>query len=264
MFALLHTLLQITDCHLGNNTNDTLLGLNTDQSLNYVINELFPQFGTVSAMICSGDLSNDGNSLKPYQRLLELLPQHIDQLWLPGNHDDNQLMQQVIAGKQQFLGDYSLGSWHITLLDSSIPNKTPGYIQTSELQRAQQILRQYPDKHHLLVMHHHLQKVGSEWIDQQIIANFQQVLNELVEYPQLKIISSGHVHQDSYQRYQHIDLYTTPSTCVQFLPHSQQFALDDTMPGLRWFQLDDNGQYETAVKRITSRSLNINKAAGGY
>lgn len=262
--TLVHTLLQITDCHLGNKANETLLGLDTDKSLHYVVDELLPQFESVSALLCSGDLSNDGDSIAPYQRLMSVLPEHIPQLWLPGNHDDNSLMQQAIAGKQQFLGDYALGNWHITLLDSSIPNETPGYIADSELQRLEQVLSQNPDKHHMLVLHHHLLPVGSEWIDRQLVGNYQQVLQRLVQYPQLKIICSGHVHQESHQLHQHIHLYTTPSTCVQFMPNSQKFALDGTMPGLRWFKLADNGQFETGVERIVWRELTIDQSAGGY
>lgn len=261
---MVHTLVQITDCHLGNKEQETLLGLDTDLSLNYVLDELLPQFKAISALVCSGDISNDGNSLSPYYRLLNKLPVGIPQLWLPGNHDDNLLMQEAIAGSQQFLGDYALGNWHITLLDSSIPKKTPGYIQSSELERAMRVLQKYPDKYHMIVMHHHLQKVGSYWIDQQVVGNYQQVLDVLAQYPQLRIISSGHVHQDNYQRHQHLDLYTTPSTCVQFLPNSQEFALDEAMPGLRYFSLYDDGRYETGVKRIAQRELGIDKTAEGY
>lgn len=264
VLALVHTLVQITDCHLGNNEQEALLGLDTDLSLNYVLDELLPQFQEISALVCSGDISNDGNSLSPYQRLLNKLPTDIPQLWLPGNHDDNQLMQEAIADRQQVLGDYALGNWHITLLDSSIPRKTPGYIQLSELERALSVLQQYPDKYHMIVMHHHVQPVGSYWIDQQVVGNYQQVLEALAQYPQLKIISSGHVHQDSHQRYQHIDIFTSPSTCVQFLPNSTEFALDDAMPGLRYFVLHDDGYYETGVKRIAQRELNLDKVANGY
>lgn len=258
-------LLQISDCHLGDQPNDTLLGLDADLSLSYVVDELLPTFDAIAALVCSGDLSNEGMSVKPYQRLLQVLPGDIPQYWLPGNHDDNGLMQQALENVHVFLSDQSLSDkWHISLLDSSIPRKTPGYVDKDELNRIEQVLRSYPNKHHLLFVHHHVLPVGSEWIDQQIVANAQQVLQCLAKYPQLKVISSGHVHQENFQSFGHIDIYTSPSTCVQFLPNSKEFALDTVMPGLRWFVLHDDGRYETGVKRIAWRELNIDHSSSGY
>ena len=40
---------------------------------------------------------------------------------------------------------------------------------------------------------------------------------------------------------------STPSTCAQFLPGSEFFALDDRPPGMRWIELYDDGRIETEV-----------------
>ena len=40
---------------------------------------------------------------------------------------------------------------------------------------------------------------------------------------------------------------STPSTCAQFLPRSEFFALDDRPPGLRWLELHADGHIETEV-----------------
>lgn len=261
---MVQRLLQITDCHLGFAKGEKLLGLDADESLVFVLEQLRNDYPAADALVCSGDLSNDGNHMAPYHRLTSYLPNDMQQLWLPGNHDDNFLMQQALRPEQQYLGDYSLGAWHITLLDSSIPNEVPGLVRASELQRAVDVLEKHPDKHHIIFMHHHLKSVGSAWIDGQVVKNAQQVLECLAKYPQLTMIVSGHVHQDNHQQYAHIQLYTTPSTCVQFKPHSDAFAVDGTMPGYRWFHLHDNGQYETGVQRISERDLGIELHSGGY
>lgn len=259
-----HTLLQITDCHLGIKAGDTLLGLDADLSLQYVLDQMFADYPVADVLVCSGDLSNDGDALAPYQRLSDRLPESLPQLWLPGNHDDNGLMAQVIKPHQQFLGDYALGNWHITLLDSSIPHEVPGAIAEAELQRVQAVLQQYPEKHHLVFMHHHLKPVGCRWLDTQVIANAAEVLDVLSCYPQLKMVVCGHVHQESCQPAGHFQLYSTPSTCIQFKPHSDDFAVGREMPGYRWFQLHDDGRYETGVQRISERELPIDHKSTGY
>lgn len=261
---MVQRLLQITDCHLGVKKGEKLLGLDADLSLCYVLEQLAADYPVIDALVCSGDLSNDGNSVAPYQRLSTYLPKHIKQLWLPGNHDDNLLMQQAMQPYQQYLGDYALGCWHVTLLDSSIPNDVPGAISANELQRAVDVLQKHPDKHHIIFMHHHLKPIDCAWLDTQVVKNAEQVLTTLANFPQLKMIVCGHVHQDNHQQFEHIQLYTTPSTCIQFKPHSEGFAVDGTMPGYRWFHLHDDGSYETGVQRIAQRELGIEYGSNGY
>lgn len=258
-----HTLLQITDCHLGIDEGTQLLGLDTDLSLQYVLDHMLARHNRPDVLVCSGDLSNDTGS-EPYYRLTARLPADVPQLWLPGNHDDNDCMRQALADHQQFLGSYTLGNWCITLLDSSIPNDVPGSIAPQELQRAIDTLETYPDKFHLFFLHHHLKPVGCQWLDTQVVDNADDVLARLASYPQLKLIVCGHVHQDNHQQFAHLQLYSTPSTCIQFKPDSDDFAVGDEMPGYRWLTLHDDGSFETGVERIAQRDLPIDHSSKGY
>jgi Icc protein len=45
---------------------------------------------------------------------------------------------------------------------------------------------------------------------------------------------------------------STPSTCAQFLPSSEFFALDERPPGMRWIELCDDGSIETEVTWVRS------------
>jgi Icc protein len=40
---------------------------------------------------------------------------------------------------------------------------------------------------------------------------------------------------------------STPSTCAQFLPKSEFFALDERPPAARWLELHADGRIETEV-----------------
>ena len=142
-----------------------------------------------------------------------------------------------------------------------------GLLAPDEIDRMQHTLESQSSQHHLFFMHHPLHKVGSAWIDPQRIANAQSVIDLAEQYAQLKMVVSGHVHQEYNQALSantHARMISTPSTSVQFKPHCDDFTLDDTMPGFRWLTLHDDGSFETGVERITQRDLNIQHQASGY
>ena len=47
-----------------------------------------------------------------------------------------------------------------------------------------------------------------------------------------------------------VPVWGSPSTCFQFQPRSQTFAVDASGPGYRWLYLQDDGSVGTEVKRI--------------
>jgi Icc protein len=57
---------------------------------------------------------------------------------------------------------------------------------------------------------------------------------------------------------------STPSTCIQFLPRSSNFALDPATPGYRWLDLHPDGHIETAVERIAAVTGKVDMASNGY
>ena len=55
-----------------------------------------------------------------------------------------------------------------------------------------------------------------------------------------------------------------PSTCVQFKPGSEDFAVDDAAPGYRWFDLHADGRIETAVSRVEGVEFEVDFSVKGY
>jgi 3',5'-cyclic-AMP phosphodiesterase len=62
----------------------------------------------------------------------------------------------------------------------------------------------------------------------------------------------GHVHQQHDSLRRGVRMLATPSTCAQFLPHSEQFAIDAAPPGYRCLSLHADGRIETEVRRVTA------------
>ena len=56
-------------------------------------------------------------------------------------------------------------------------------------------------------------------------------------------------------------LLATPSTCAQFLPHAEDFALDRRPPGYRTLELRADGSLVTEVVWVESHSNGSSRSA---
>lgn len=257
-------LIQITDCHLGATSEDTLVGINTTESLRDVlalINRENPHF---DAILCSGDVSNDG-SLESYPRFIDTVREVFSQpiAWIAGNHDDS----IVMSSRYKDLAEtrlLDLGEWQIVLLDSSVPQHVHGEVAEAELVYLQRVLEQNLDKPTMVSLHHQLLPVGSEWMDKYIVTNAQAVLDLLAEHPQVKIVSFGHVHQEFEATYRGITCLATPSTCIQFKPECKDFTLDTLTPGYRWYDLAPDGSFATGISRVMDKVYSLDVNSTGY
>jgi len=61
----------------------------------------------------------------------------------------------------------------------------------------------------------------------------------------------GHVHQAFEGERRGVRLLATPSTCAQFLPESDDFAVDHRPPAYRLLELRADGTMATALKWVT-------------
>lgn len=256
-------LIQITDCHLGAQPGEKLLGLDTDESLQDVLALLSAEVAT-DLIVASGDIAmGKGAETAAYRRFPAMVNavNSAPLAWLPGNHDIESLMRKASASV--LMDRVELEHWQVLMLDSSVPGYEHGDLSAAELQRLEQHLRDC-DKHTLVFVHHQPVTVGSAWIDQYVIRNGDRLLALLAGCARVKCLVWGHVHQEYAGSYGHFKMLATPSTCIQFKPYSHDFALDDLMPGYRWFELHADGSFETAVVRIADKHYDIDFSSEGY
>ena len=253
---------QITDCHLGGEPGEKLLGLDTDESLADVLSLVRQRETNIDHLVVSGDVASYGQ-VGAYQRFPALIRHYLQApiAWLAGNHDLDSRMRANAA--DVVMDKIVLGAWQIILLDSSVPGSEHGDLDSSELQRLEQCL-QDSDKHTLIFVHHQPKLVGSVWIDQYVIRNGDRLLRMAESFPQVKGIVFGHVHQEFEEQLSSCSLLATPSTCIQFKPGSADFALDNQMPGYRWFDLHDDGSFDSEVVRVEQKNYNIDFSSDGY
>ena len=83
-------------------------------------------------------------------------------------------------------------------------------------------------------------------------------------HPQVRVILWGHVHQEFAQRRNEVLLLAAPSTCLQFLPGSERFAVEEIPPGYRWLDLYPDGTLKTGIERLAQMPGSIDLSARGY
>lgn len=258
-------LLQITDPHLFADREKDLLGIKTVKSFEAVVAHACKYASQSLAVLATGDLSQD-HSLQSYVDFAT----HIKSLqmpcyWLPGNHDIQAVMlptllQQGLAHTKQVVSDH----WQIIMLDSQVEGVVYGELTEHQLSFLEQALQEHPNKHTLICVHHHVLPVESAWLDQHILKNNQQFLALIESYDNVRAVLSGHVHQAGDTLHNGICFMTTPSTCVQFKPNSDDFALDSQAPGYRYLSLNKEGDISTCIERIAQGAFTVDADAKGY
>ena len=259
------SVLQITDLHILPESENTLLGIKTEHYFHAVLNLAFANHNQYDLIIVTGDLAQEP-CLSSYQRIRDRLTQtNVPSICLSGNHDDYELMNQVFNNdfvncEKQVL----VNEWQIISLNSQVIGASSGYIDKPELAFLKTCLKQYPNTHTLIAIHHHFIPSHSPWLDTMIIKNADEFIETIKQHPQVKLVTTGHVHQeiDSYEGHQRI--LGTPSTCFQFMPLSASFSIDSKMPGYRHITLYENGTIDTQVYRIEGALHELDANALGY
>jgi Icc protein len=258
--------LQITDTHLFASADETLLGINTLESYQAVLNAISQQGHDYDLIVATGDLAQD-RSIVAYERFATGIAQlPAPCVWLPGNHDfqpamvDAMAAANILPSKQALLGD----DWFLILLDSQVLGVPHGELSNEQLYWLDNALTQYADRHALILLHHHPLASGCSWLDQHYLRNADLLADVLDKHPQAKTLLCGHIHQDLDLDWHGRRVLASPSTCVQFKPHCINFTIDDLAPGWRYLDLYPDGTVETTVCRLEDNLFRPNMNSDGY
>lgn len=255
---------QLSDSHLFASEQGKLLGLNTEFSLSKVLELIRQEQTAIDIVLATGDLSQDGTAAS-YLRF----HQHMQQFsapvyWLPGNHDLTDVMAKEQLARQISPCFVDVGNWRLILLDSTIRGAVPGYMSPQELHFLRQTLASAGARHILIALHHQPVPIGANWLDSQIVGNAEEFWAEVDTSTQVRAVIWGHVHQVFERTRKQVQLMSVPSTCVQFKPGSEDFAVDSENPGYRWLDLHPDGRVVTGVSRVTGVTFEVDYRIKGY
>jgi len=259
-------LVQITDTHLYRAEGGTLLGLDTDFSLRHVIDLVRARQPRIDLVLATGDISDRGSE-ESYRRARDYLGQlGSPVLWLPGNHDRFRPMAEVLGEAGELRREARSDRWLVTMLHSQVPGEVGGRLGAAELAEFESRLEhaRAHGLHCLVCLHHQPVPVGSAWIDPQMLEDSDAFWALVDANPCVKGVIWGHVHQQIDRRRGDVLLMSTPSTCVQFAPGSDEFRLDDAPPGYRWLDLFDDGRIESGVVRVADVEFDVDLESRGY
>lgn len=256
--------LQLTDPHLMADPAGALLGVNTRDSLDAVITQVLRDHGQPDLILATGDLTQDGSeeAYRVFGSRLQAFS--CPSAWIAGNHDQSDLLQRVAAEHQAHQKHIVRGGWQFLMLDSSVAGKVYGRLGREELQFMVDTLHQYPDIPALVALHHHPVDIGCDWMSDIGLHDRDEFWRIIEDFPQVKIVLWGHVHQELETYRDGVCLLSTPSTCIQFESGSREFSVEEKSPGYRWLNLYPDGSFETEVGRAEEFEFDLDSQSSGY
>lgn len=254
---------QITDTHLYANPDGTLLGLNTRLCLQQVVQLAARRRPGLA--VATGDLSHDG-SPQAYRQLQACFGELRAPVYcLPGNHDEAAALRAALAGGPcHTTASLHTAGWQLVFVDSTVSGSDGGHIAAAELQQLDRLLAQAAGSPAVVWLHHQPVTIGSRWLDSMAVDNGAAFFQVIDRHRQVRAVVWGHVHQHFEQQRKHVALLASPSTCIQFLPGSESFAIDPVPPGYRWIDLYSDGSLATGVERLDTIPGRIDPGARGY
>ena len=219
--------LQITDLHLSppvftdKNTggkNDSAVAI-CQRSFEAIIKQALSEERRCDLILVTGDLVNQVQ-VEVYDHIFEVLQATgIPFACIAGNHDvtdenNSELpffQRELVArpADTRLLNRHVIETdhWQLLLLDSSMPGKVEGEVTTADIDWLCEQLEACA-KPALIALHHHVIPVDSDWIDQHMVENADIFWQRLAAFEHLKVIISGHTHQEQVRHRQGAVSYT--------------------------------------------------------
>lgn len=258
-------ILHITDTHLYADRDSTLLGMNTLDSLQQVLEAAMQSMpGKPDLLLATGDLVHDA-STAGYQLFAETVKvTGIPVYCLPGNHDHPDVMKTTLSPLGISVSESpQLGNWKILLMDSTVPGEEGGHLDEETLADLAESLSS-DKKNTLICLHHQPLPVGSQWIDRIGTDNGEALFDLIRNEDHVKAILFGHVHQPVDRYENRVRVLATPSTCIQFEAGLEQFKVSDRPPAARILSLSASGDIHTELVELASIPAGAKMDAGGY
>ena len=262
--------IQITDHHLLEAEDQLREGFSPGHALRMVMKHIAENVaGKADFIISTGDLVEPPSD-ETYQCAVRLLgihsraalpgPQKVNvgglrdypMYFLPGNHDDRELMTQYFFPDSQAPGLYNLTLVHkgvqFIFMDWGPESKACFFPETGEFLR--QALQS--DLSSVIVCHQHVKRLGVRWLDA-FLADDLAEFWKIVSHPEVKdkvlAILSGHVHITYEEEYSGIPILGLRSTAYPF-SRSDDIQVILAPPHYRYIRIQD-GILTSRIYKVT-------------
>lgn len=252
-------ILHLTDLHLFADPQERLMDVPTRQTFHDVLEHVRSHQADFDRLVVTGDLAHDERR-ETYFVLRDLLGDWTARgLFIPGNHDHRPSLQEAFPERTAFVGDAlpfssPAGNWQLIGLDSHVPGEVGGRLDNEQMFWLKRELGEHADRPTILFLHHPPYSVDTPWLDRIGLQN-PEILTGLIDRaPQVRAVCCGHVHQEYRRRVGQAEFLTTPSTCAQFAPGTDDLVIDSRPPGYRVFDLGEEALQSEVVRLPSSEA----------
>lgn len=242
------TIAQFSDSHLFADKEGLHYGAPVYQNLVNVLKDIGKQ--AVDCCIFTGDLTQD-HTIDSYKNFLNALNDAellVPCYFLPGNHDNYELMQTHLIGEPiDSANIIESNKWQFHLVNSK--SETPaGFVSTRQIDGIKESIND--QRYQFIFMHHHPVDVAY-FIDRHGLTNKTEFWQQINSINNLRGIACGHIHQGRIvECEQSLSLYTCPATSIGFCSDPENLVADDTPPGYRLLSFFDDGTIETSLRYL--------------
>ena len=234
---------QLSDTHLLADPSAQLWGHNTTRNLVAVLEALPPR---VDVMVVTGDIAEDG-APDAYRRAASLTERRAQQRYfLAGNHDDPDAMGAVL-GAPQPLEMVGIGEhWTMALVNSQWVGHEEGHVGDETLAQLRDELGRATT--HVVVCLHH--PPVSPCTNLACGMQDPGPLEDVISHGPVRLVLSGHVHQQFDTTRHGVRFLGAPSTFRQ-LRHGGDPHYTDTLepPAAQLVELLDDGEAISHIVR---------------
>ena len=178
-------------------------------------------------VVISGDLADTPTS-EEYDYVKRLLaPLKLPFAGIPGNHDSRELMRAAFPRADYATASgplnqrIEIGGLDLVLLDSSVPGKPYGELETPTLQWLEATLVSSSDRPTLVFLHHPPFKTGIWHMDRQNLLNASDLAPVVRRHSSVQLIATGHVHRATFTMFAGV-----PTTICPAPNHAVDLDLD--------------------------------------
>jgi 3',5'-cyclic AMP phosphodiesterase CpdA len=267
--------LHLTDLHVVEPPARASGRLDTARLLTEAVDHLLerrPMLGPWSAVLVTGDVSDDGShaSYRIVREQLERLAVPI--LMLPGNHDRREPMREVFADLPGMPAEgpldwtVDLGALRVIGLDTLIEGESGGALQAGSLEHLRRSLSDAGERPVLVALHHPPIETGIRFMDRIALRDSERlaaVLTDIVvradpatrpgagRGANVRLVC-GHVHAAITGSLAGITVCAAPSTCSAFALDLRDDAPEGFMLEPRGFMVHDwrNGAFSSTAQSI--------------
>ena len=245
-------LVQLTDLHLTARGDGRVFGsdvwANLDRALAHVAT-----LGDVARLVLTGDLANSG-AAAVYARLAERLAPWRDRLRIvPGNHDHRERLRAAFpelwpTDAPRLVVADDVGGVRWFGLDSLCDGRTRGRLDPWQIGWLRGQLAAWPGPY-ALFLHHPPLRVGTWWLDKDLLRDRDALGDCLAPRPPLAIFT-GHVHQLAEGVFAGAPVHTTPAVAYQYGVRAWLPLPVARTPALRILEVTA-GQLASEVRRLS-------------